>query len=218
MRCTPTPTRMCAERGATSPATTSSACCSTPKSTATQLTQMQLAVFFMLLQNAGSRDDAQPHHHRDAGVARATRTSPTAPRRPLASPRRDRGAAPVHDAGDAVHPSRRPRHRGGRPGDRRRRPRAHGLLVGQPRRARAFNSPDGSTSPASPTTTSRSVPAARTSAWRAPGPARGEDHVRGDPHPLRRPGGRGDPATLPRVHSNLIDGLAEMPVRWDHVR
>ena len=27
-----------------------------------------------------------------------------------------------------------------------------------------------------------------------------------------------DPATLPRVHSNLIDGFAEMPVRWSAVR
>ena len=27
-----------------------------------------------------------------------------------------------------------------------------------------------------------------------------------------------DPASLPRVNSNLIDGLAEMPVRWDRVR
>ncbi len=27
-----------------------------------------------------------------------------------------------------------------------------------------------------------------------------------------------DPATLPRVHSNLIDGFAEMPVRWSGVR
>jgi hypothetical protein len=27
-----------------------------------------------------------------------------------------------------------------------------------------------------------------------------------------------DPATLPRVHSNLIDGFAEMPVRWSRVR
>jgi cholest-4-en-3-one 26-monooxygenase len=27
-----------------------------------------------------------------------------------------------------------------------------------------------------------------------------------------------DPATLPRVHSNLIDGFAEMPVRWTAVR
>jgi cholest-4-en-3-one 26-monooxygenase len=27
-----------------------------------------------------------------------------------------------------------------------------------------------------------------------------------------------DPASLPRVHSNLIDGLAEMPVRWSGVR
>ena len=27
-----------------------------------------------------------------------------------------------------------------------------------------------------------------------------------------------DPATLPRVHSNLIDGFAEMPVRWKEVR
>jgi cholest-4-en-3-one 26-monooxygenase len=26
-----------------------------------------------------------------------------------------------------------------------------------------------------------------------------------------------DPATLPRVHSNLIDGFAEMPVRWSCV-
>jgi cytochrome P450 len=26
-----------------------------------------------------------------------------------------------------------------------------------------------------------------------------------------------DPASLPRVHSNLIDGLAEMPVRWTGV-
>ena len=28
----------------------------------------------------------------------------------------------------------------------------------------------------------------------------------------------GDPARLPRVHSNLIDGFAEMPVRWSRVR
>src|SRR6478736_3620192 len=27
-----------------------------------------------------------------------------------------------------------------------------------------------------------------------------------------------DPASLPRVNSNLIDGLAEMPVRWSGVR
>ena len=27
-----------------------------------------------------------------------------------------------------------------------------------------------------------------------------------------------DPASLPRVNSNLIDGLAEMPVRWSSVR
>jgi cholest-4-en-3-one 26-monooxygenase len=27
-----------------------------------------------------------------------------------------------------------------------------------------------------------------------------------------------DPASLPRVNSNLIDGLAEMPVRWSDVR
>jgi cholest-4-en-3-one 26-monooxygenase len=27
-----------------------------------------------------------------------------------------------------------------------------------------------------------------------------------------------DPASLPRVNSNLIDGLAEMPVRWTGVR
>ncbi len=27
-----------------------------------------------------------------------------------------------------------------------------------------------------------------------------------------------DPDTLPRVHSNLIDGFAEMPVRWSSVR
>ena len=27
-----------------------------------------------------------------------------------------------------------------------------------------------------------------------------------------------DPASMPRVNSNLIDGLAEMPVQWDHVR
>jgi cholest-4-en-3-one 26-monooxygenase len=27
-----------------------------------------------------------------------------------------------------------------------------------------------------------------------------------------------DPATLPRVHSNLIDGLARMPIRWDRIR
>jgi len=27
-----------------------------------------------------------------------------------------------------------------------------------------------------------------------------------------------DPAELPRVHSNLIDGFAELPVRWDSVR
>jgi cholest-4-en-3-one 26-monooxygenase len=24
----------------------------------------------------------------------------------------------------------------------------------------------------------------------------------------------GDPATMPRVHSNLIDGFAELPIRW----
>ena len=27
----------------------------------------------------------------------------------------------------------------------------------------------------------------------------------------------GDPATLPRVHSNLIDGFAHLPVAWDDV-
>ena len=27
-----------------------------------------------------------------------------------------------------------------------------------------------------------------------------------------------DPDSLPRVNSNLIDGLAEMPVRWTGVR
>jgi cholest-4-en-3-one 26-monooxygenase len=27
-----------------------------------------------------------------------------------------------------------------------------------------------------------------------------------------------DPATLPRVHSNLIDGFARMPIRWDRIR
>jgi cytochrome P450 len=28
----------------------------------------------------------------------------------------------------------------------------------------------------------------------------------------------GDPATFPRVHSNLIDGYARLPIRWDAVR
>jgi cholest-4-en-3-one 26-monooxygenase len=28
----------------------------------------------------------------------------------------------------------------------------------------------------------------------------------------------GDPATFPRVHSNLIDGFANLPIRWDAVR
>ena len=27
-----------------------------------------------------------------------------------------------------------------------------------------------------------------------------------------------DPESLPRVYSNLIDGFAEMPVRWSAVR
>ena len=27
----------------------------------------------------------------------------------------------------------------------------------------------------------------------------------------------GDPATFPRVHSNLIDGFAELPIRWDRI-
>lgn len=28
----------------------------------------------------------------------------------------------------------------------------------------------------------------------------------------------GDPATMPRVHSNLIDGFAQLPIRWDAIR
>ena len=28
----------------------------------------------------------------------------------------------------------------------------------------------------------------------------------------------GDPTTFPRVHSNLIDGYAHAPIRWDAVR
>jgi cytochrome P450 len=28
----------------------------------------------------------------------------------------------------------------------------------------------------------------------------------------------GDPASFPRVHSNLIDGFAQLPIRWDDVR
>jgi cytochrome P450 len=28
----------------------------------------------------------------------------------------------------------------------------------------------------------------------------------------------GDPATFPRVHSNLIDGYSRLPIRWDTVR
>ena len=28
----------------------------------------------------------------------------------------------------------------------------------------------------------------------------------------------GDPATMPRVHSNLIDGFASLPVRWRAIR
>ena len=27
----------------------------------------------------------------------------------------------------------------------------------------------------------------------------------------------GDPATFPRVHSNLIDGFAHLPITWDRI-
>ncbi len=44
------------------------------------------------------------------------------------------------------------------------------------------------------------------------------DHVRGAAHPVRRARGRPRPSTtLPRVHSNLIDGYAHVPVRWESI-
>ena len=69
------------------------------------------------------------------------------------------------------------------------------------------------------TTTSRSAPADRTSASGSH-LARLEAKLMFEAILTRFEGLEvtADPASLPRVNSNLIDGLAEMPVRWSGVR
>ena len=80
-----------------------------------RLAQMQIDLFFMLLQNAGSETTRNLITTGTARAARSTRSSSTAARRPVAAPGRDRGAAALRDTGDPVHPHGRRRHRGRRP-------------------------------------------------------------------------------------------------------
>ena len=74
--------------------------------------------------------------------------------RPLAGPPGGGGAAALDHAGDLVPAHRHPRHRAGRPADRRRRARAARLRLGQPRRGGLrVRRPTGSTWAATPTRT-----------------------------------------------------------------
>ena len=84
------------------------------------LTQMQLAVFFMLLQNAGSETTRNLITTGTLSAARASRRPRPAARRRRAAPGRDRRAAAARDPGDVVHaasPPRTPRS-AGRPSPR----------------------------------------------------------------------------------------------------
>ena len=130
-----------------------------------RLTQMQLSVFFMLLQNAGSETTRNlittgmlSLLERPEQLA-ALRDDPEL--LPVAIEELLRHATPVMSFTRVATTDTEV----GGQADRRGRPRADGLRVGEPRRARVRRPRRRSTSAATPTTTSRSAPAARTSAW-----------------------------------------------------
>ena len=75
------------------------------------LTQMQIAVFFLLLQNAGSETTRNLITTGMLTLLEQPDQLAATARRPLDPPGRDRGAAPPGDAGDVVHPHRHQGHR-----------------------------------------------------------------------------------------------------------
>ena len=130
-----------------------------------QLTQLQIDLFFMLLQNAGSETTRNLITSGTLALLQTSRAARTAASGSRPAARGHRGAAPLRHAGDAVLPDGGDRHRGWRPSHCRRRSGRHVLFVGQSRRAGLLPIPTASTSAASPTTMSPSGPAGPISVW-----------------------------------------------------
>ena len=215
--CTPTPTR-CAPNAPTTRATTSCRSCFTPRSRVTGSTRCSSAVFFMLLQNAGSettrnlittgmltlleRPDDLARLQGDLSIL------------PVAIEELLRLATPVMSF---TRMATKDTEIGGQAvaaGDR-----VLMVYASANRDERAFDDPDGLHLTRDPNDHV---------AFGAGGPhfclgahlARLESKLMFEAILTRFEGLEmaADPASLPRVNSNLIDGLAEMPVRWTGVR
>ena len=142
-RCSCTPTR-CAPSGATHPRDDLMSVLLAAEVDGEKLTDMQLAVFFMLLQNAGSETTRNLITTGTLALLAATRPARAASA-PTSSllPGRDRGAAALRHAGDVVHPHGHQGHRDRRSGDRARATTCSSSYASANRDERAFDRPDG---------------------------------------------------------------------------
>ena len=83
----------CARNAGASPATICSACCSTAEVDGERLTQLQIDIFFLLLQNAGSETTRNLITTGAVALLEHPDQLERAARRPVVAPDRDRGAA-----------------------------------------------------------------------------------------------------------------------------
>ena len=185
-----------------------------------RLNDMQLSSFFMLLQNAGSETTRNLITTGTLALLRAARPARACVRDdpsllPSAIEELLRHTTPVMSF---TRTATNDTEIGGQ-AIQRGRPRAASSTRRPTATSARSTSPTTSTSPATPTTTSRSAPAARTSASARTSPG-SRPRLMFEAILTRFEGLEvtADPDALPRVHSNLIDGFAEMPVRWSAVR